>query len=173
NLPRLCQLLEQGGRMTELSIALARAIEIAEKNGDKERAHRMSLKRAQVLEASIGDKAEAVKRYSDVLATRPSDPDALIALEHLLADPGSREDVARALIPAYEAMKEHRKLVAALNVIADAAQDSLEKVLALKQAAYVHAHHLRQPEQAFNALAWALKLEPGDATVRNLVRKAA
>ncbi|MHB8878711.1 MAG: tetratricopeptide repeat protein, partial [Myxococcaceae bacterium] len=173
NLPRLCQLLEQGGRTTELSAALGRQIEIAEKAGDKDRASRLSLKRAQVLEASVGDKAEAVSRYADVLSRRPSDPDALSALEHLLQDPACREDAARALVPAYEAVKDHRKLVAALGVIADSAQDGLEKVIALKQAAYVHSQLLRQPEQAFAALAGALKLAPGDSAIRAAARKAA
>ncbi|MBI3185601.1 MAG: tetratricopeptide repeat protein [Myxococcales bacterium] len=173
NLPRLCQLLEAGGRTSELSSALGRMIELAEAEGDRERASNLSLKRAQLLEASLGDRAEAVKRYSEVLQARPSDPDALAALEHLLADPSCREEAARALVPAYETVKDHRKLVAALAVIADAAQDSLEKVLALKQAAYIHTHHLRQPEQAFAALAQALRLSPGDASVRAATRQAA
>ncbi len=173
NLPRLCQLLEQGGRTTELVAALGRLIELAEAANDKQRVSNLALKRAQVLESSLGDKTEAVRKYSEVLATRPADPDALAALEHLLGDPTCREEAARALIPAYEAVKDHRKLVAALSVIADAAVDALEKVLALKEAAYVHTHHLRQPEQAFAALAQALRLAPGDANVRAAARKAA
>ncbi|MFZ5470742.1 MAG: tetratricopeptide repeat protein [Myxococcota bacterium] len=173
NLPRLSQLLEQGGRLGELSDVLGRMIELAEQKGDKDRAGNLSLRRAQLLEASLGDKAEAVRKYSEVLAQRPSDPDALAALEHLLTDPVCREEAARGLVPAYEAVKEHRKLVAALGIIADAAQDSLEKVLALKQAAYIHTHHLRQPDQAFAALASALRLSPGDEGVRHAARAAA
>ncbi|MGQ0507405.1 MAG: tetratricopeptide repeat protein [Myxococcaceae bacterium] len=172
-LPRMCQLLEQGGRMGELSTALGRQVELAEQAGDKERASRLSLKRAQILEASLGDRAAAVQNYSDILSKNPSDPDALAALEHLLADEENREEAARALVPAYEAAKEHRKLVAALDVIADAAEDSLEKVLALKQAAYVHLHQLRQPELAFASLARALRLAPADLSVRNAARQAA
>ncbi len=172
-LPRLCQLLEQGGRMSELATALGRQIELATAAGDTEQASRLNLRRAQVLEASLGDRAEAVKTYSDLLAQRPNDPDALAALEHLLTDVVCREEAARALVPAYEASKDHRKLVQALDVIAEAAQDSLEKVLALKQAAYVHLHQLRQPELAFTCLARALRLAPADTTLRNAARQAA
>ncbi len=172
-LPKLCQLLEQGGRMSELSTALGRQIELAEAAGDKDKASRLNLRRAQILEASLGDRAAAVKNYSDILAQRPNDPDALYALEHLLQDVVCREEAARALLPAYEASKDHRKLVVALDVIAESAQDSLEKVLALKQAAYVHLHQLRQPELAFTALARALRLAPTDSTIRNAARQAA
>lgn len=173
HLPRLLQLLEQGGRTSEALPVLARMIELAETAGDKERASNLALRRARLVDASMGDRSLAVQRYSEVLAARPSDPDALAALENLLGDPSCREEAARALLPAYESVKDHRKLVAALAVIAEAAQDSLEKLLALKRAAYEHSNHLRQPEQAFVCLAEAFRLSPSDATLCAAARKAA
>ncbi|HVE87816.1 MAG TPA: tetratricopeptide repeat protein, partial [Myxococcales bacterium] len=172
-LERLTDLLEQGGRISELAAALQKQIELATGSGDQDKVSRLSLKRAQVLEAQLGDKSEALKNYSAILEQRPSDPDALAALEHLLTDPSCAEEAAKALIPAYEAVKEHRKLIHALETVATVSQDDLEKVLALKKAAYVHLHLLRQPELAFAALARAMRLAPGDAQVRTAARQAA
>lgn len=173
HLSRLCDFLEEAGRMSELSIALNRRIELAAAAGDKDAASRLNLKRARVLEASLDDRSEAVKNYSDILRSRPSDPDALTALEAFLRDGACREEAARALVPAYEALRDHRKLVAVLDVIAETARDGLEKVLALKQAAYIYLQQLRQPDLAFAALARALHLSPSDAGIRNAARQAA
>ena len=104
--------------MSDFSNALSRMISMAEAWGDKDAVSRLSLRRAQVLEAALGDKGEAIKNYSAILEKRPSDPDALTALEHLLGDPACRDEAARALLPAYEAVKDHRKMVQALDVIA-------------------------------------------------------
>ncbi len=121
----------------------------------------------------MGTGAESVKTYSAVLHKKPSDPEALAALEALLNDESVRAEAARALIPAYEAVKEHRKLVAALDLVAEMTQDQLERVLALQQAAHVHLHHLRQPELAFAALSRALRLSPADPNLRTAARRAA
>ncbi len=95
------------------------------------------------------------------------------ALEGMLADGNAREEAARALIPAYEATKDHRKLVAALDVLAEVARDDAARVLALRQAAQVHLTQLRQPELAFASLARALRLTPGDMPLRAAARQAA
>jgi tetratricopeptide (TPR) repeat protein len=173
HLPRLALLLEQSGKMAELATVVGRQLELAEQAGDRGAVERLTLKRARVLENAVGNRSEAVKNYRAILETRTSDPDALIGLEKLLQDPQCREEAARALIPAYEALKDHRKLVTALEVVADAVQDPREKVAALKQASYVHLHHLRQPELAFTALVRALRFSPGDGALRSAARKAA
>ncbi len=173
NLPRLAQMLEAAGRPEELNRVLARQIELAEKAGQTDKAHALSLKRAKLEETSLGDKAAAVKHYAEVLSRKPSDPEAIGALENLLTDPERREDAARALLPAYDSVKDHRKMVAALGAIADSTKDGLEKLNALKHAARIHTHHLRQPEQAFAVMATALKLVPDDAETRAQTRAAA
>ena len=121
----------------------------------------------------MGNGADSVKAYSAVLHKKPNDAEALAALEALLKDDAVRAEAARALIPAYEAVKEHRKLVAALDLVAEMTQDQLERVLALQQAAHVHLHHLRQPELAFAALSRALRLSPADPNLRTSARRAA
>ncbi|MFZ5444170.1 MAG: tetratricopeptide repeat protein [Myxococcota bacterium] len=173
HLPRLMQLLEQGGQVRELTEAQARQVAMYEQAGEKEKASALALQRARLLETALGDKAEAIRRYAEVLATKPNDADALAALENLLADADHREAAARALLPAYEASKDHRKQVGALAVIADAAKDSLEKITALRRAADVHTVQLRQPEQAFASLASAMRLAPDDAEIRAAARAAA
>lgn len=173
HLPRLALLLEEGGRPAELSEVMERMVKLAEKAGDKERANTLKLRRAKLIETSLGDKAEAVRRYAEVLKQKAADPDAMTALEHLLADPECREDAARALLPSYETQKDHRKLVSALQVIAEATRDHGEKIVALRTAAETHLHHLRQPEQAFISMAQAVRFSPGDQELRAHARSTA
>jgi len=172
-LPWLCDLLEQAGRMSELSAALGQAIAVANGAGDHDQAARLSLRRAKVSEASLSDRAEAVRSYAEILQRRPLDPDAIAALESLLSESECREEAARALIPAYEALKDHRKLVTALDAVAQCAADQLDQVRALKHLAHVYQHQLRQPDLAFATLARALRLAPDDATLRAAARQIA
>ncbi len=173
-LPRLAELYEKAGRVRELNETLARMVALAETAGETEKVARLKLKRAQLLKESPGgDQAEAVRSYADILRQRPSDPDALAALEGMLASGSLREEAARALLPAYELTKDHRKLVAALDVLAEVARDDAARSQALRQAAQVHLTHLRQPELAFASLARAMRLTPGDAVLRSTARQAA
>lgn len=173
HLPKLGQLLEQGGQLRELTEVQTRLIAIYEQAGEGDKASALSMQRAKLLETALGDKAEAIRRYGEVLAQKPSDADALAALENLLTDPTHREAAARALLPAYDAAKDHRKQVGVLAVIAECAKDSLERLTALKRAAELHTVHLRQPEQAFASLATAMRLAPEDAEIRAGARAAA
>ncbi len=172
-LGRLVALYEQAGQMDELAQALSRQVVDLRERGDEDAAARLSLRRAQVLEASLGDRQAAVKNYRELLEQRPSDPDALAALEGLLEDPEGGLEAARALVPAWTAQNEHRKLVATLERIAQLAPQVGEKVDALGKAAEVHLVHLRQPEMAFAALARAVALTPSDLALRARARQAA
>jgi tetratricopeptide (TPR) repeat protein len=172
HLPRLCDLLDRASRMSDLSEALRRCIELAHLGGDSDAAARFSLRRAKLLQSSSMH-GDAVKDYSEMLRRRPSDPEALAALESLLKDPQCREQAAHGLIPAYEALKDYRKLVAVLDIVSETAQGALEKVLSLKQAAHIYLHQLRQPDLAFAVLARAMALSPGDANTRSAARRAA
>jgi len=173
HLPRLGQLLEQGGQLRELVEVQSQLIAIYELAGDKEKAQSLSMRRARLLETALGDKPEAIRRYAEVLARQPSDADALAALENLLIELTHREAAARALLPAYEVAKDHRKQVAVLALIAETAKDSLERLTVLKRAAEIHTVHLRQPERAFASLATAMRLASDDAEIRAGARAAA
>jgi tetratricopeptide (TPR) repeat protein len=172
-LPRLAKALEGAQRHGELEQVLSRELKLAEARGDSAKVARLGLRRTRILEASLGDRDGAVQGYAEILATRPSDPEALASLENLLNDSELREKAARALIPAYEAVKEHRRLVQALEVLSDAAEAPADKVTALKRAAQVYANDLRQPELAFSKLCRALQLASGDAALRLAARRAA
>lgn len=173
HLPRLAELYEKAGRTRELGDTLARMIALAESAGETDKAARLKLRRAQLLQGLQDGSAEAVQSYSDILMQRPSDPDAIAALEAMLASGTAREAAARVLVPALERTKDHRKLVATLDVLAEVAKDDAARVQVLRQAAQVHLAHLRQPELAFAALARALRLAPGDAGLRSTARQAA
>ncbi len=171
-LPRLSKLYEQAGEVGALRSSITRELELAEAAGEKDKAARLRLKLSKLLEGS-SDRGQAVANYAAVLATRPSDPEALAALERLLQDPDSSLAAAQALAPAYEATKEYRKLVHALELMAEGAPDAAEKVQVLKKAAQIHAVNLRQLPLAFATLARALRLTPLDAQLRVATRKAA
>lgn len=173
HLPSVVALLEQAGQMQELTAAQARLITLYEQAGEKDRAAALSVARARIVETALGDKAEAIARYAEVLKSKPSDADATSALENLLGDETHREAAARAVLVAYEHANDHRKQVAALQVIAASARDSIERVNALKRAAELHTMHLRQPEQAFASLAQAVRITPDDVALRAATRQAA
>lgn len=173
HLPRIVELLETSGRPAEVSDALLRWSTMLEKAGDGAKASALFLRRAKLLETSLGDKAEAIRRYADVLKKNPSDPEAVAALEGLLGDEDHRYDAAVALVPAYETIRDHRKQVQALSVIAYCARDSLEQINAYRRTASIHTEQLRQPEQAFAAMANAMRLLPDDAQIRAETRAAA
>ncbi|MGI5864139.1 MAG: tetratricopeptide repeat protein, partial [Myxococcales bacterium] len=170
-LSRLSKLYEQAGDLQGLKESLDRELRVAEESGDREGAARLRLKLSRMLEE--GDRDSALRNYAAVLAERPTDPEALAALERMLQAPETREAAARALVPAYEIAKEHRKLVYALEILAESAADAAEKAAVLKRAAQVHAFDLRQGELAFATLARALRLVPTDAQLRVATRKAA
>ncbi|MBJ6762133.1 tetratricopeptide repeat protein [Myxococcaceae bacterium JPH2] len=173
HLPRLAELYEKAAQTRELGETLARMIALAESAGNADTVSRLKLRRAQLLQGSQDGSDEAVQSYADILRQRPSDPDALAALEAMLAEGPSREAAARALVPAYERTKDHRKMVATLDMLAEVARDDAQRVQALRHAAQVHLSHLRQPELAFSALARALRLMPADAGLRATARQAA
>lgn len=173
HLTTVATLLEQAGQMQELTQVQARLIALSEQAGDTDRAAALSVARARILETALGDKAEAIARYAEVLKARPSDADAISALENLLGDATHREAAARALLVAWDHANDHRKQVSALHVIAEAARDSVDRIQALKRSAEIHTMHLRQPEQAFMALANAVRIAPEDLALRGLARQAA
>jgi golgin subfamily B member 1 len=173
HLPAVVSFLEQAGMMRELSEAQGRLVALYEQAGDKDKAASLRIARARVLETALGDKAEAIVRYAEVLKAKPSDADAISALENLLDDQTHRESAARAVLVAYEHANDHRKQVAALHVVAESSRDSMDRVKALRRAAEIHTMHLRQPEQAFAALAEAVRITPEDGAVRAAARHAA
>lgn len=172
-LPHLSRLYEAAKDLRGLESSLSRELALAEKAGDKEKTARLRLRVSKLQERSGGDRGKAVANYAAVLAERPSDPEALGALEKMLQNPELREVAAKALVPAYEATKEFRKLVFALEVLAEAATEAVEKVSVLKRIAQVHAVDLRHPPLAFATLARALRITPADAQLRVATRKAA
>ncbi|MGC4115854.1 MAG: hypothetical protein QM765_14920 [Myxococcales bacterium] len=172
-LPHLSRLYEAAKDLRGLESSLSRELALAEKAADKEKTARLRLRVSKLQERSGGDRSKAVANYAAVLAERPSDPEALGALEKMLQNPELREVAAKALVPAYEATKEFRKLVFALEVLAEAATEAGEKVAVLKRIAQVHAVDLRHPPLAFATLARALRITPADAQLRVATRKAA
>ncbi|MBL9038369.1 MAG: tetratricopeptide repeat protein, partial [Archangium sp.] len=172
-LPQLANALEEAWQLRELVDVQAKLVALYEQQGEKDKAAAVGVSRARLLETALGDKAEAIRRYAEVLTQRPSDADSISALEQLLNDETHRGAAARALLPALTHANDHRRQTAMWAVIAETSKDSGERVQALKTAADLHANSLRQPELAFVSLVTALKEAPGDAALRTATRNAA
>jgi tetratricopeptide (TPR) repeat protein len=172
-LGRLETALDAARRYQDLERVLARGVKLAESRGDMDKVSKLNLRRTRILEATLGDRDGALKGYAEILTARPADPEALASLEAMLNDPELRERAARALVPAYESTREYRRLVHALEVLADAAPAPADRVGALRRSAQVYSNDLRQPEMAFLRLANALKINAADAQLRLATRRAA
>src|SRR5262249_32147482 len=133
--PKLSRLLEATGQLDALSKVLGRQVELAEKAKDQKLVAELNLKLSELVANFAKSRADTIQRASDVLRQRPFDAGAIADLEKLLADPSHREQAARALLPAYEWAKDHRKLVSALDAIASTSKDAVERLLSLKRAA--------------------------------------
>ncbi|MBI3180785.1 MAG: tetratricopeptide repeat protein [Myxococcales bacterium] len=172
HLGRLCELYESSGQHAKLARALERAAAVAEAKGDLERASAARLRRAQVLQSTLGDRAAAVRTYAEVLEKRPRDPEALFGLENLLSDPAAREEAARALAASHRAAADQAGLLLALEALAQFAQDAQERIACLKEAAAVHLA-LGQPDLALAAFAGAVRAAPDDGALLAAALEAA
>ncbi len=172
HLPRLGALFEAAGLYREVTEVQDRLIARLEAQGDAATAKAIAVNRARILETVLGDTGQAIARYADVLRSAPTDEAALGALEALFSEPVHGAAAARAVLGAAKASSDKKREAQALSALAQASKDVAERVATLKELAEVHAE-LEQPEQAFFALATAVRLAPSDAGVRALARSAA
>ena len=154
-LPALAEALLQAGRTKEAIDTLGREAGHWAVRGDPGRAVRVGLKRARLALEQLGDPQLAVDVYRDVLARRPSEPEALANLEELLTEASARRPAALVLAQAYERSHDLPKLVEVLELVADTEIDVTQRSLLLRRIAKLCQGELRQPGQAFTALARA------------------
>ncbi len=170
-LPALAEALLQAGRVKDAIDILGREAGHWAVRGDPGRAVRVGLRRARLAVEQLGDPQLAVDIYRDVLARRPSEPAALAGLEELLSEPAARRPAALVLAQAYERSHDLPKLVEVLELVADTEVDVTQRSQLLRRIAKLYEGDLRQPAQAFTALARASRLIPKDESIRTELRE--
>src|SRR5262249_44628781 len=126
-LETLARLYEQQGRHRQRLEILERRLTLKETAGQA--AARVALLRqiAALLEGPLGDPAEALGRWREVLEASPADRDALAALERFLSpetDGGLRLAAAQALEPIYESGGRWTELAAVVRVYIEGQTDA-------------------------------------------------
>ena len=172
-LETLARLYEQQGRHRDRLEILERRLALgAERRpagtAASALAHRLGLLRqiAALLEGPLGDPADALGRWREVLERAPADPEALAALERFLApgtDGGLRLAAAQALEPVYESTGRFAELAAVVRVYVDAQGDArarleqlmrlaaIEETPARRHRGRARHHRARHPRRARGA----------------------
>jgi tetratricopeptide (TPR) repeat protein len=158
------------GRWEELASNLETELELApegEKNDVKNRL-------AGVLHAHLGEWNRAVDLYEEVLGLEPTNVAALSSMEELMyADDAPNGRISRILEPLYLQEDNWSALISALEVQADTAETSDERVELLHRIATLHETRGESMADAFQTYALALLADvENEATLQNLYRLA-
>jgi len=173
HIERLADLQERAGLFDALSETLERQLALAKENDDSAAVEAVSRRKRKIAEHALSAQRETILKCQAVLAKKPNDEEAIETLERLLTNPDAQAEAARALLPAYERARDYRKWVLVLDLVAQTAADSLEKINAFRQIAAIQAKFLKQPEQSFVALTHAMRLAPEDKQLRLAARLSA
>jgi tetratricopeptide (TPR) repeat protein len=166
-LETLGRLYDRQGRHHDRLGILERRLALAKRVGDV--APRVDILRqvADLLEGPLGDPADALERWREILPLAPSDAQALAALERFLqpgVDAGLRLAAAQALEPLYERAGRFPELAAVIQVYVEAQSDPHARLTELVRLGSLQEQKLRDPEAAFATTALAIRdalAEPG------------
>lgn len=121
---------------------------------------------AALYETRLGDKERAVELYREILSLSPGHQDTLAALEKLKTDSKVGVLAAQVLETVYEQNGDAEKLVEALTVQANAADEPYRAVEILERMAVLLEDSLAEPRRAFEALGKAVSLDPESESLR-------
>lgn len=124
-------------------------------------------------EKKLGEAAQAVDHYEQVLVVEPNHKHAREALERLLVNPGQRQRIARILEPIYEERGDWAELCSVLEVQLEEVAEPGSLVALLTRVADLQENRLHDPAAAFGSVARAVGADPADATVREELARLA
>jgi tetratricopeptide (TPR) repeat protein len=166
-LETLARLYEQQGRHRDRLEILERRLALGPAKGTTTAAavataHRLGLLRqiAALLEGPLGDPADALDRWREVLEKAPADSEALAALERFLApatDAGLRLSAAQALEPVYEKAGRWAELAGVVRVYVDGQGDARARLEQLMRLASIEEARLGDAEAARATTARAIR----------------
>lgn len=121
---------------------------------------------AALYETRLGDKERAIELYREILVLQAGHPETLAALEKLQRDSKVGLLAAQVLETVYEASGDAEKLVAALAVQAQAADEPYRAVEILERMAVLLEDSVGDVQRAFEALGRAVAVDPGSDELR-------
>lgn len=129
------------------------------------------VQRADLLMHQLQRAEDAVGLLQEVVASNPSHIAARHMLEETLAQPETRQISADILLNLHERENNHEAVVKLLDVKLETAVSPEESVGILSRQGKLFTVQLVQPEKAFEAWRRAIRIEPGNAEVRNALEE--
>lgn len=116
---------------------------------------------ATLVQGPLGDKSDALKRWSELLDSDPADDTAAEQAFALVTESADSREIAAALAEVYAARGEPKRQDSALSVAALGADDA-SKLAILRTQIRLRESELNDPKAAFAAASEALRLAPTD-----------
>jgi tetratricopeptide (TPR) repeat protein len=153
----LDRLYTRAKRYAELADCLEKRVELAETV--QERCD-LRMRLADCLENNLGKKSDAVSCYRVILEDDPAYEPAVVELERLFKDEEVKVETANILLPVYERIGAHEKLIPVYVCLADAAKDVDTRVRYLTTAGKTCEEKLGDLEGAVQHIANAFRTAP-------------
>ncbi len=168
-LASLASLYESADRWRDLADTLEADLSLADSPADK---LAILSRLGDVRQSKLGDVASAIEAYRQALSIDSSHARCRGALEALLVDPGARREAAEILRPLYEADGLHDKLLRVLEIEAEYADSTGQKLVTIAQAAEVAEGPLRDPIRALAYAARGLREAVAEPELRQWIERA-
>ncbi|HEV8320581.1 MAG TPA: tetratricopeptide repeat protein, partial [Myxococcota bacterium] len=134
---------------------------------------RLKYRMGEVLETKLAEPVRAIETYREVLGSAPDDEETIAALERLRKSGSERLFAAQVLEPIYETGSEFRKLVDVYETMLELAEEPEKRVELNLVIADLWESKLDQPQPAFEGLVRAVKDDPTNERVLELLERLA
>jgi tetratricopeptide (TPR) repeat protein len=158
----LSGLYEKAERYQDLGEIIDADLALADEPADKIALYR---RLGDVRRQHLSDLDGALEAYRQALAIEPSDPPTRAALEQMLELPDARRNAAEVLHPLYEADGDAEKLLKVLDIEAEVADSTAERVERLEKALATAEGPLGDPARAYAYAKRAFKEAAGDDSI--------
>jgi tetratricopeptide (TPR) repeat protein len=153
-LKALERVYEATERYQDLLEAIGHELELVD---DRHERAEVRFRAAELMRKRTGAAEAALDAYRAVLEDHPAHEPTIAALNEMVAAGGAmRIEAARVLVPHYEAVGDHDRLIRTLEVVAEI-DDVRERLAALRRAAEVAEMGQGEPGRAFGLIARAVK----------------
>ena len=153
----LDRLYTQGEDWTALAEILQREIQMAESEED---ILGLQFRLGQTYQDRLGDTAQAIDCYRDILAASPEHSPSITSLELLIEDGKHEGEIAEILEPLYRVSEQWDRLVSIMEVQLQQMEDMFDRVQALQRIAEIFEQRLGDHSRAFEAWGRAFAQDP-------------
>jgi tetratricopeptide (TPR) repeat protein len=146
-----------GEQWQDLGDTLTRQLTLA---ADEDEQVLLLVRLAQLRETHLEELAAAIETYRQVLDLQSQNPDAVTALERLIASPDHELTIAQILEPIYQATGNWERQIGVYEIMARHAFDPERKIALLHQIAELYEIGGERLDDAFDTYARAFREEP-------------